>query len=104
MAWRIFREIPIFHSISQISNSVVRPFISVPVQTPLTLIFRTEEESEWRGESSQVGTINVRIIWTRHTKTPFTNSRPTLKLENGAVHEKTKKLATHRVLCGDPGE
>jgi hypothetical protein len=67
-------------------------------------IVDSEGENGWRGESSYVGTIHVRVIWTQHTSVQATFSSSASKLENSAVHERTKTLATHRVLLGGPGK
>jgi len=56
------------------------------------------------GETKGLGTISLSVLWLRHHDITYLQKRDQNipVFQNTAVHEKSKKLTTHRVLLGKP--
>jgi len=77
------------------SRTTLQPFYFADLQV-------SEEGLELDGESDALGTISIRVYWLRlHGAQSALPAQNLPTLQNTAVHEKSKKLTTHRVLLGD---
>jgi len=79
------------------SRTAFQPFYFANLQV-------SEEGPELGGRSDALGTISLKVWWLRlHEVRPTlgTQNRNLPTLRNETVHEKSKKLTTHRVLLGE---